>query len=168
MAKALYIAAQQKKLEQEEQQRLEAQEKMLEKNQEDNNEDNDEFCIWPKYTYNEYYDMDIERKEDKPDTSIFMEIGFDKEFPQTPEARVRHYRKFYTKPLEDVPEVMGAETTFVHEHIFKAKIANQGLFGGQATPKDSVAVQTGVFKGYIQVFNQQRKDQRMAIIENLF
>lgn len=81
---------------------------------------------------------------------------------------MRHYRKYYTKQLEDVPEVMGTESTFIHEHIYKAKIASQGLFGGQSSPKDSTAVETGVFKGYIQVFNQQRKDQRIQIIENLF
>lgn len=71
-------------MEDEEARRLEAEEKMLEKNEEDNNEDNDEFCMWPKYTFNDYYGMDIERKEDKPDSSIFMEIGYDKVFPQTP------------------------------------------------------------------------------------
>ena len=68
---------QQEKEAKEQLERLQAAKRQLEKNKEDNVQDENDNVKWPKYTYDEYFRMDIERDEDKPDTTLFMEVGYD-------------------------------------------------------------------------------------------
>jgi hypothetical protein len=155
--------------EQEKIDRLLAEENMMKRNQANNDEDDNEYVIWPKYVFDEYYNMDIEPEEDKPDSSVFFEVGFDVERPKTKDERKRHYRMYFNKPLENVKAITGDTKVFIHEHIYKAKIAGSGMFGGgSSSPKDSVAVETGKFKGLIQVYNDSRKERRTEKIDKLF
>ena len=166
-------------------------------NDENNEQDANDNVVWPKYTYDPYYKMDIERDQDKPDPKIFFELGHDPREKQGgdpataaaaeaeeeqmkhqdeetgggrkakgPAVRRRHYRKYYTKELEQEAEVMG-EAPFLHERVFRTKPAGAGLFGlgASANPKDVKPLQTGVFKGLVQVYNDARKQKRVENIE---
>ena len=57
--------------------RLQKVKEALEKANFANEQDANENVLYPKYTYDEYLRMDIERDEDKPDPTLFMEVGYD-------------------------------------------------------------------------------------------
>jgi hypothetical protein len=57
--------------------RTDAALKKLHKNDDDNEQDENDNVQWPRYTYDPYFKMDVEREEDKPDPKVFFEVGYD-------------------------------------------------------------------------------------------
>jgi hypothetical protein len=77
ITKEQYLAA----LEEKEHQKLIARNEAVlaqfNKADDDNEQDANDNVQWHKYTYDPYFRMDIERDEDKPDPTIFFEVGYD-------------------------------------------------------------------------------------------
>jgi hypothetical protein len=87
---------------------------------------------------------------------------------------LKQYRRYYNKNLEDETDLIPGKT-FLTERAFRTKKASSGLlgglgglFGGAQPPAETIAVETGKFKGIIQVFNNQRKKEREALIVEQF
>jgi hypothetical protein len=48
--------------------------------------------------------LDVDKEVDIPPEHLFAEIGFNR----TKDDQIKHYRRYYTKELEDCSEVMPA------------------------------------------------------------
>ena len=52
--------------------------------------------------------LNVYRESHIPPENLYMPLGWD----PTPEAKIKHYRKFYTDELEKVKEIMPLATPF--------------------------------------------------------
>lgn len=90
-----------------------------------------------------------------------MVIGFNK----TKDDNNRHYRRYYTKELDKVPEVMPA-SPFLLEPIYRMEKANALLaMGGSNDTEDNNLVCTGKFKGLIMVYSKELREEREKKID---
>jgi hypothetical protein len=112
--------------------------------------------IYPKYKFDERLKIDLEVNE--PDSNLFIEVGYNR----TPESNDRHYRRYYTSELENNDEVMPGYP-FIRETIFRIEESG-GMFGG-GNPADNKAIKAGVFKGLVEVYNDERKAERTRLLK---
>lgn len=62
--------------------------------------------IMPQYVLNER--LKVYKETNIPPESLYIGLGYD----DVPEDNRRHYRRFYTEPLEKVKAIMPEETPF--------------------------------------------------------
>lgn len=98
--------------------------------------------IFPKYKYD--LRLALDKEVDIPPANLFMEIGFNK----TKEENHKHYRRYYTKELEELPEVMPASPFYLEPIYRMAPKAGILSLGSKDSADDELAV-TGYFKGLI-------------------
>jgi len=115
--------------------------------------------IFPKYKFD--LRLALDKEVNIPPANLFMEIGFNK----TKEDTVKHYRRYYTKELEELPEVM-PPSPFYLEPIYRQapKGGILGLGGSKDGGDNELAV-TGKFKGLIMVYSKERREEREVKIE---
>lgn len=60
--------------------------------------------IFPKYQYEDRIKVKVETGP-KPPSSLYYEVGFDKDPPENPDQGMKHYRRYYHDELENVKEI---------------------------------------------------------------
>lgn len=112
--------------------------------------------ISPKYKWDER--LGIDREDQVPDNSLFVEIGYNR----APRDGLKHYRRYYTKELEKISDLM-PPSPFLAVPAYRTK-KDDGLFGtGETT-----SVLTGKFKGLVKVFREEFRIKRDKLIEENF
>ncbi len=82
--------------------------------------------IWPEYELDER--LKVFRETKIPPNTIFIGLGYDP--PETDDAKNKHYRRFYTKELEKVTELMPVPSPFECYNLKRGQSrgASKGLF----------------------------------------
>lgn len=75
-----------------------------EKKMKDQGEEFHKNIIFPKYVFDERLKL-LKESLPKPPSTIYKEIGHDKQAPENPEVANKHYRRFYDDELENVKEI---------------------------------------------------------------
>jgi hypothetical protein len=102
----------------------------------------------------------------KPPATMFYEVGFDKEAPETDDKRNKHYRRFYDDELENVKELFPKKAFHTSDIIRgQSRGLSKGFFSwgflakktdesGEATNLKTV----GMFKGRLNIENIKEKE----------
>ena len=78
---------------------------------------------------------------------------------------MKHYRRYYTKELENLPEVMPASPFYLEPmYRMQQKGAILGM-GGSKDSSDNELFVTGKFKGLIMVYSKELREEREIKIE---
>lgn len=123
--------------------------------------------------------MNVDREVDFPDEKIFFPVGYNVKKPDDGDKGNKHYRRYYSKPLENVLDPNGnplVVSPFLSEQITRCEKAKKkkggllgGLFGGSGDPAEDEGpefevIPVGKFKGMLKVFNEDAYNKRKEII----
>lgn len=116
--------------------------------------------------------VDVEVKH--PPDKIFFPVGYNVKKPADGENGNKHYRRYYSKPLENVVDPNGNSlvvSPFLTEQITRCEKAKKkggmlgGLFGGSGDPAEDEGpefevIPVGKFKGLVKVYNEEEYKKR--------
>ena len=117
--------------------------------------------ILAKYTLDKR--LQVEREAKIPPATLFLGVGSD----LTPNARTKHYRRFYPKELELVPEVMTQPSPFDSYELKRGQSRGASKswwsFGGAKKVDESGQASTeqvvGKFKGVVSVQTKEDREK---------